>query len=131
MGLIITEGVTLMFGPHYLPADLNDELYWLTPDQLSRLEIRYGLIATLRRYDTAGICVGPTCTRQCRHALARTRPIPSDRHTPSDRQVPFARRGTSRLTRYTMSDRRGLTRQESYLHGRCSGEAPGHLRDGC
>ena len=116
-----------MYGPHYLPAEMNDELYLLTPDQHSRLEIRYGLIAVFRRYDTPGICVGPTCTRQCRHALARTRPIPSDRHTPSDRQVPFARRGTSRLTRYTMSDRRGLTRQESYLHGRCSGEAPGEV----
>ena len=116
-----------MYGPHYLPACVNEEHYILTPDQHSVLERRYGLIAVVRRYDTPGICVGPTCTRQCRHALARTRPIPSDRHTPSDRQVPFARRGTSRLTRYTMSDRRGLTRQESYLHGRCSGEAPGAL----
>ena len=31
------------------------------------------------------------------------------------------------LTRYTLSDRRGLTRQESYFHGGCSGEAPGAL----
>ena len=65
--------------------------------------------------------------RQCRHALARTRSTPSDRHTPSDRQVPFGRRGTSRLTRYTLSDRRGLRRQETYFHGGCSGEAPGAL----
>ena len=117
-----------MWGPHYFPDHCGDlEHLVLTPHQQSKIERRFGIIADIRRFDPLGICVGPTCTRQCRHALARTRPIPSDRHTPSDRQVPFARRGTSRLTRYTMSDRRGLTRQESYLHGRCSGEAPGEV----
>ena len=129
MAFNMTEGVTWMYGPHYLPDGASYDM--ITPSQHSILESRYGLIAFIRHYDKPGIWAGPTCTRQCRHALARTRSIPPDRHTPSDRQVPFARRGTSRLTRYTMSDRRGLTRQESYLHGRCSGEAPGHLRDGC
>ena len=88
---------------------------------------RLGVSAVIRRYDALGICAGPTCTRQCRHALARTRSIPPDRHTASDRRGPFARRGTSRLTRYNMSDRRGLTRHVGYFHGGCSGEAPGAL----
>ena len=121
----MTEGVTWQYGPHYLPDGANK--WSLTPAELTRLYECFGIIAFVRHYDKPGIWAGPTCTRQCRHALARTRSTPSDRHTPSDRQVPFGRRGTSRLTRYTLSDRRGLSRQETYFHGGCSGEAPGAL----
>ena len=128
MAFHITEGVRWLYGPVGFPhhrGDLEDLV--ISPRQQSEIERQFGIIAVIKRYDSVGICAGPTYTRQCRHALARTRSTPSDRHTPSDRQVPFGRRGTSRLTRYTLSDRRGLRRQEIYFHGGCSGEAPGAL----
>ena len=120
MGFRITEGVRWLYGPVGFPhysGDLKDLV--LSPHPQSEIERQFGIIAVITHYDSVGICARPTYTRQCRHALARTRSTPSDRHTPSDRQVPFARRGTSRLTRYTLSDR--------YFHGGCSGEAPGAL----
>ena len=102
----------------------------LTGHQESEIERLFGVAAVIRYYDRFGIWVGPPCTRPCRYALARTRPIPPDRHTASDRRGPFALRGTSRLTRYNMSDRRGLTRHVGYFHGGCSGEAPVTLAGG-
>ena len=107
----------------YGPLPVSDDHGDLTPlsftaHQQSEIERVFGVSAVIRHYDRLGIWVGPPCTRQCRYALARTRSIPPDRHTASDRRGPFARRGTSRLTRYNMSDRRGLGR---------SGEAPGAL----
>ena len=116
----------------YGPLGFSDAHGDLTPvpftaHQQSVMANEFGVIAVTRLYEQLGIWVGPPCTRQCRHALARTRSLPPDRHTPSDRRGPFARRGTSRLTRYNMSDRRGLTRHVAYFHGGCSGEAPGGL----
>ena len=117
-----------MFGPLSF-SDGNGDLTLMpfTAHQQSVMERRFRVIAVTRIYDRLGIWAGPPCTRQCRHALARTRSLPPDRHTPSDRRGPFARRGTSRLTRYNMSDRRGLTRHVGHFHVGCSGEAPGAL----
>ena len=85
MAFNMTEGVTWMYGPHYLPAGITDEHFILTRTQKWVFCARYHISYVIRSYSTPGICVGPTCTRQCRHALARTRSLPPDRHTPSDR----------------------------------------------
>lgn len=98
-----------------------------TASQKISLMRKFQVRAVTRLLDTQGIWVGPPCTRQCRHAFARTRPLPPDRHTPSDRRGPFARRCTSRLKRYNMSDLRGLTRHVGHFHAGCSGEAPAAL----
>ena len=116
----------------YGPLPVSDDHGDLTPlsftaHQQSEIERVFGAIAVIRHYDRLGIWVGPPCTRQCRHALARTRSLPPDRHTPSDRRGPFARRGTSRLKRYNMSDLRGLTRHVGHFHAGCSGEPPAAL----
>ena len=120
----------------YGPLSFSDNHGDLTPlsftaHQQSEIERVFGAIAVIRHYDRLGIWVGPPCTRQCRYALARTRSIPPDRHSTSDRRGPFARRGTSRLTRYKMSDRRGLTRHVVSFTEAVVEKHRGHLRDGC
>ena len=127
MALAMTEG-RWVYGPLPVSDHHGDRTpLSLTDHQHREIERVFGAIAVIRHYDRLGIWVGPPCTRQCRHAFARTRPLPPDRHTPSDRRGPFARRGTSRLKRYNMSDLRGLTRHVGHFHAGCSGEAPAAL----
>ena len=105
-----------------------------TASQQIVLMRRFRVIGVTRLLANPGIWVGPPCTRQCRHAFARTRPLPPDRHTPSDRRGPFAQRGTSRLKRYNMSDLRGLTRHVGHfsrgLQWRTTGGTYGMAGDG-
>ena len=120
----------------YGPLPVSDGHGDLTPlsftaHQQSEIERVFGATAAIRHYDRLGIWVVPPCTRQCRYALARTTYIPPDRDTTSDRRGPFARRGTSRLTRYNMSDRRGLTRHVVIFTEAVVEKHRGHLRDGC
>ena len=60
----ITEGVRVLWGPHYFPDHRGDlEHLVLTPHQQSEIERRFGIIADIRLFDPLRICVGPTCAR--------------------------------------------------------------------
>ena len=91
----------------YGPVSMPEPSCYLTDRQHHTLYTRHQLTATIKYSIQCGIWVWSPCTRQCRHALARTRCIPSDRHIPTARRCPSARRCTSRRMSNNQSDRPG------------------------
>ena len=128
MAFHMTEGVRWLYGPVGCPHQRGDlEHLVLTPIsraqstensecvQSSGATLHWAFVQGQRARDNAGM-------RRLGRGLSRPIDIPRliDKFRLLDEAQPL-------LTRYTLSDRRGLTRQESYFHGRCSGEAPGAL----
>ena len=63
----------------YGPIKMLVNSSYLTARQPLTLYTQHRLRVTIKYRTTIGIWVGSPCTMQCRHALARTRCIPSDR----------------------------------------------------
>ena len=102
---LVTVGTKKVFGP----LSIEDEY---TVQRLTRSQLKYiyenfnGVIALMVSGSRWGIWQSQRARDNVGMLLfARTTPTPSDRHIPSARPGPFVRRGTSRLTRYSMSDR--------------------------
>ena len=93
------------YAKKYGPVTVPDQDCTIFKSQQFWIQRLYSVWPVIRYRPSWGIWVGSTCTRQCQHAWAIGRGLPSDRHIPS------ARRGI-----YPVS--RGITRSigEVYLH---------------
>ena len=127
----VTIGTKKLYGP----LSMDDEF---TVERLTQGQIKYiyenfnGVVALMVSDNRCGLWQSQRARDNVGMLpFAWRTPTPSHRHIPSARPGPFARRGTSRLTRYKLSDRRGLTRHVVIFTEAVVEKHRGHLREGC